>query len=80
MFILIFCRANECRAWIRNATVKDNIVFSQPFDAALYRDVIRVCALTEDLRILPGMRSSSPGGIHSKDSELIVTPTLQRET
>jgi energy-coupling factor transporter ATP-binding protein EcfA2 len=42
------------RAWIRNATVKENIVFGQPLDAALYRDVIRVCALTEDLRILPG--------------------------
>ncbi|ELR16068.1 ABC transporter, ATPbinding domain containing protein [Acanthamoeba castellanii str. Neff] len=41
------------RAWIRNATVKENIVFGQPLDMALYRDVIRVCALTEDLRILP---------------------------
>jgi hypothetical protein len=35
--------------------VRDNIVCGQPFDRELYDDVIRVCALTDDLRVLPGM-------------------------
>jgi len=36
-------------AWIQNATLKDNILFGQPFDAAKYASVIDDCCLTADL-------------------------------
>lgn len=49
------------RPWIRNATVRDNIVCGQPFDRELYDDVIRVCALTDDLRVLPAGDSTEIG-------------------
>jgi ABC-type multidrug transport system fused ATPase/permease subunit len=41
------------QAWIQNATVKDNIIFGFPFDAARYQKVIDVCALAADLEMLP---------------------------
>jgi ABC-type Mn2+/Zn2+ transport system ATPase subunit len=39
-------------AWIINATVRDNILFGKPFDAALYRRVIHASALDADLKIM----------------------------
>lgn len=40
-------------AWIQSATVKDNILFGQTFDALRYADVLAACALTHDLERLP---------------------------
>ncbi|KAH8827646.1 multidrug resistance-associated ABC transporter [Flagelloscypha sp. PMI_526] len=40
-------------AWIRNQTLRDNILFGQPYDAARYSEVIRTCCLEPDLEILP---------------------------
>lgn len=40
-------------AWIRNATVKDNILFNSPFDEERYDAVVEACALLPDLAILP---------------------------
>jgi len=40
-------------AWIRNASVRENILFGSPYDAQRYREVIDACALTRDLEILP---------------------------
>eukprot|EP01031_Cornospumella_fuschlensis_P034552 gene34552-41835_t len=40
-------------AWIQNDTLRDNILFGSPFDAARYDKVIKVCALEEDLKLLP---------------------------
>lgn len=42
------------QAWIQNATLKDNILFGKPFDHAWYDKVVDACALTQDLRMLPG--------------------------
>ncbi|KAH7910130.1 hypothetical protein BJ138DRAFT_1127138 [Hygrophoropsis aurantiaca] len=39
-------------AWLRNASIKDNILFSLPFDAERYQKTLEVCALVSDLLIL----------------------------
>ena len=40
-------------AWIMNATIQENILFGQPYHKQRYDDVIYVCSLADDLRILP---------------------------
>ncbi|KXX76621.1 ATP-dependent bile acid permease [Madurella mycetomatis] len=40
------------QAWLVNASIKDNILFSAPFDEQRYRDVIVACALERDLEVL----------------------------
>lgn len=40
------------QAWLVNASIKENILFSAPFDEQRYRDVIVACALERDLEIL----------------------------
>ncbi|KAH8823291.1 multidrug resistance-associated ABC transporter [Flagelloscypha sp. PMI_526] len=40
-------------AWIRNQTLRDNILFGQPYDATRYHEVLRTCCLEPDLEILP---------------------------
>ncbi|KAG6006960.1 hypothetical protein E4U21_006580 [Claviceps maximensis] len=39
-------------AWLINANIRDNILFSAPHDPQRYRDVIVACALERDLEIL----------------------------
>lgn len=39
--------------WLRNASVKDNIIGHQEFDALYYEKVIHACALDRDLAQLP---------------------------
>ena len=41
------------QAWIQNATLRDNIMFGQPFDEERYNNVLDACALRPDLLILP---------------------------
>lgn len=36
-------------AWIRNATLKENVLFGAPYDVDRYTNAIRRCALTQDL-------------------------------
>lgn len=38
-------------AWIQNATVRDNILFHQPYNPLRYEAVVRACALHEDLKV-----------------------------
>lgn len=40
------------QAWLQNASIKDNIIFSSPFDEKRYEQVLAACSLTTDLDIL----------------------------
>lgn len=40
------------QAWLVNATVKENIVFASPWDAARYNQVVTACSLRKDFEIL----------------------------
>jgi ABC-type transport system involved in cytochrome bd biosynthesis fused ATPase/permease subunit len=39
--------------WLQNATFKDNILFSSPFNKERYEKVLSACTLLPDLAILP---------------------------
>ncbi|XP_067039421.1 multidrug resistance-associated protein 1-like isoform X2 [Acropora muricata] len=41
------------QAWIQNATVRDNILFSSTLESERYQNVIESCALKPDLEIFP---------------------------
>jgi len=40
------------QAWIFNATVRDNILFGQPWDETRYNEVVRVCCLARDFSLI----------------------------
>ncbi|RLN57859.1 hypothetical protein BBJ28_00026803, partial [Nothophytophthora sp. Chile5] len=40
------------QAWIQNQTVRDNILFGEPYDAVHYQDVITACQLVPDFEML----------------------------
>ena len=42
------------QAWMRNAKLKDNIIFGRADDNRMYERVLKACALGPDLEILPG--------------------------
>mmetsp|Transcript_32813 Transcript_32813/g.52531 ORF Transcript_32813/g.52531 Transcript_32813/m.52531 type:complete len:1421 (+) Transcript_32813:30-4292(+) len=48
-------------AWIQNATVRDNILFGKPYNEEFYKQVIRACALKDDMKIFPNGDQSEIG-------------------
>ena len=42
------------QAWIQNATLRSNIVFSGDLHVTKYKHVMQSCALARDLVVLPG--------------------------
>ena len=53
----VYCRGSVAfisqQAFIQNATLRDNILFGQPYNKARYNQAIYVSALDSDLKILP---------------------------
>lgn len=39
--------------WLFTGTVRNNILFGQPYDNVRYQNVVSVCALTKDFEQLP---------------------------
>lgn len=42
------------QAWIRNASLRENILFGAPYQRERYEAVLEMCALRPDIAILPG--------------------------
>ncbi|KAF9259088.1 hypothetical protein L218DRAFT_875612 [Marasmius fiardii PR-910] len=38
--------------WLRNQTIKENILFGYPYDPKRYREVVKACALLTDFKVL----------------------------
>ena len=47
--------------WIRNATLRQNVVFGQQDDEVRFREVIRACSLEHDLEVLPNGEETEIG-------------------
>ncbi|KAH9476201.1 ABC-type transporter cicA [Psilocybe cubensis] len=47
--------------WIRNATLRENILFGQPDDEDRFRNVISACCLDHDLEVLPNGEQTEIG-------------------
>lgn len=41
------------QAWLRNCTLRDNILFGQPYDRKKYQKIVKACALEADIEMLP---------------------------
>ncbi|KAG8805929.1 hypothetical protein FRC17_005264, partial [Serendipita sp. 399] len=39
--------------WLANATVRDNILFGNPYDEARFNEVVKACSLEHDFEMLP---------------------------
>ena len=48
-------------AFIQNSTLKENIVYGNPYDEALYQDTLRMCALLPDIKVLPAGHDTEIG-------------------
>ncbi|KAL9956501.1 hypothetical protein ACROYT_G037983 [Oculina patagonica] len=53
----IICQGNLVyvpqTAWIFSGTIRENILFGQPYDEPKYTKIIKACALTEDIQRFP---------------------------
>lgn len=49
------------QAWILNDTLRNNVLFGQPFDQARWDTVIKACSLEADLAVLPGGEETEIG-------------------
>ncbi|KAK9506249.1 hypothetical protein O3M35_008219 [Rhynocoris fuscipes] len=60
------CREGTCalvsqQPWLMNATLKENILFGEKFNAKRYFAVLQCCALNEDIDLLPGADDTEIG-------------------
>ncbi|XP_012276632.1 multidrug resistance-associated protein 5 isoform X2 [Orussus abietinus] len=47
------CAYTSQRAWIVNATLRENILFGHDYNPSRYQEAISACCLTEDLKAMP---------------------------
>lgn len=47
--------------WIQHGTIRDNILFGQPYNATKYKAVQEVCALSADIRAMTEGDQTSVG-------------------
>ena len=47
--------------WIRNATLRQNVLFGQQDNEVKFREVIRACSLEHDLEVLPNGEETEIG-------------------
>lgn len=59
------------QAWIQNATVRENILFSRAFDSNRYENVLDACALRQDLEMLSAGDATEIGERVSKPNSSI---------
>ena len=57
------------KAWLLNDTVKNNILFGQPYIRERYEAILQACALNSDLEILPAGKIIVNDLIHSIDEQ-----------
>ncbi|KAJ7064766.1 multidrug resistance-associated ABC transporter [Mycena amicta] len=63
-------------AWLRNQSIKDNILFNLPYDEQRYRNTIYSCALEADLRVLDDGDVSLARAVYSRASTLLLDDIL----
>lgn len=39
------------RVWLQKTTIRDNVIFGQLFDTAVYNAVLEACVLDEDIKV-----------------------------
>jgi ABC-type transport system involved in cytochrome bd biosynthesis fused ATPase/permease subunit len=49
------------QAWIQNATLRENILFTNAYDESKMAAILDACALKPDLDILPGREMTEIG-------------------
>ncbi|CAG0894912.1 unnamed protein product [Darwinula stevensoni] len=49
-------------AWIRNASIKDNVLFGKSWNETFYEEIVAACALEQDLAQLPAGDLTEIGG------------------
>ncbi|XP_046996198.1 ATP-binding cassette sub-family C member 5-like isoform X2 [Schistocerca americana] len=55
------CAYVSQEAWIQNATLKENVLFGETFEAKRYYEAVYSCALVEDIKQLPGADETEIG-------------------
>ena len=48
-------------AFIQNSTLKENIIYGNPYDEALYQATLEMCALLPDIKVLPAGHDTEIG-------------------
>ena len=61
------------QAWLVNDTVKNNILFGKEYDEKKYKEILRVCCLEDDLKVLEGGDECEIGdrGINVSGGQLV---------
>lgn len=69
-------------AWLRNISVKDNIIGQVPYDAAWFSAVVRACSLDQDIALFPKAEETLVGtggvALSGGQKQRVVSQALRR--